>query len=205
MKMDDKFVLDRYSFELQRKEQLNAALTLPVALLTAIGTAILAMIRSYTFQEQPVTVLFFLLVFGAGVAVIICTVFLFRAYYRQDYAYLPLLRQLEDWEEEDRNWRRWVEDSGGTIPDDDLPFAEHFHGRIIDAADANTRTNDQRSASLYIVRVSVMWAFIFAAIAGIPYALDQVRAQYVEQLNKAAGAAQTGSPATATPRRVPGQ
>jgi hypothetical protein len=45
MKMDDKFVFDRYSFELQRKEQLNAALTLPVALLTAIGTAILAMVR----------------------------------------------------------------------------------------------------------------------------------------------------------------
>ncbi len=32
MKMDDKFVLDRYTYELSRKEELNAALTLPLAL-----------------------------------------------------------------------------------------------------------------------------------------------------------------------------
>jgi hypothetical protein len=66
-----------------------------------------------------------------------------------------------------------------------------------------TRTQEQTMNAprvFYIVRVSVMWAFIFAAIAGIPYALDQVRAQYVEQLNKAAGAAQTGS----APRHRPG-
>ncbi|MDP3719019.1 MAG: hypothetical protein Q8T13_14750 [Acidobacteriota bacterium] len=204
MRMDDKFVLDRYNYELQRKEHLNGSLTLPVALLTAIGGACLAMIRSFTFQEDPITTVFFLLIIAAGWALVYCVGLLFWTYHRQDYAYLPLLKDLDRWAEEDHDWRRYAEDNGADVahePD----FATRLRTGMIDAADANTQKNDERSGWLHKARQSLIRAFVATALAAIPYALDQVRAQHVEQLNKAAGAAQTARPASAAPRRVPGQ
>ena len=203
MKMDEKFIMDRYNFELQRKEHLNGALAFPVGLSTAIGTALLAMVRSFTFQEQPVTWIFFLLVFGAAVCLIICTTLLFRTYHNQTYAYLPLLATLDQWAEESAAWFSWVSEQEGD-PGDEETFEQNLRRRIIEAADANTRTNDERSAWLHNARRALIGAFIFTATAGLPYAIDLLRADYVEQLNKAAGAAETG-PAPAAPRSVPGK
>ena len=205
MKMDDKFIIDRYNFELQRKEHLNGSLTFPVALLTAIGTALLAMVRSFTSQELPVTLLFLLLVFGAAVCLTMCAVFLFRAYHNQTYEYLPLLRKLRDWQEESAAWLSYVEDNGGN-PGDEESFEENFEKRIINAADRNTQTNDERSKWMHIARRWLMGAFVATAIAGIPYGYDQARAQNVEQLNKAAAAAaaaKAGTSAPSPPGRVP--
>lgn len=42
--MDLKFLKERYDFELQRKEQLTSALTLPVGVLSGLGGLMAAMV-----------------------------------------------------------------------------------------------------------------------------------------------------------------
>lgn len=49
---------NRYDFELQRKEQLTAQLTLPVAVLGLLGSAIVAMARSFSYLEMVLTIPF---------------------------------------------------------------------------------------------------------------------------------------------------
>ena len=45
MKFDFDFLKDRYDYELKRKDQITAALTLPVGILIALGAAMAAMAR----------------------------------------------------------------------------------------------------------------------------------------------------------------
>jgi len=51
MRFDSEFLKDRYDYELQRKEQLTSALTLPVGILTILGGAMVAMARSFSHRE----------------------------------------------------------------------------------------------------------------------------------------------------------
>jgi hypothetical protein len=45
---------------------------------------------------------------------------------------------------------------------------------MIDAADSNTQTNDQRSGLLNRARVALYVVLLLTAIAGVPYVVDQV-------------------------------
>ena len=51
MKFNFNFQKDRYDYELKRKDQITAALTLPVGILIALGAAIAAMARSFSYTD----------------------------------------------------------------------------------------------------------------------------------------------------------
>ena len=65
----------------------------------------------------------------------------------------------------------YVESTGGHAPSTEQPML----GRIIDAADRNTRNNDARSGLLHWARVALFTVLFLTALAGIPYVADQVR------------------------------
>lgn len=199
--MKDEFLKERYNYELQRKEQLTSALTLPVGILTAIVGALAAMARSFTYDIPIVTGLFIFFLGGGLVSAIGCVYRLWRAYHAQTYIYLPLLQQLENWEEDERQWRSYVVGSGGEIPPDEDDFETWLRKRIIDAADRNTKSNDQRSKWMHQSRVWLFALFCFAAVASIPYVADQVRFRMATKTDQAPKA--VSSPAPATPSSVP--
>ena len=55
MKFDFDFLKDRYDYELQRREQLTSAITLPVGVLTVLGGAMAAMARSFSYEDTLLT------------------------------------------------------------------------------------------------------------------------------------------------------
>lgn len=127
------FVKNRYDYELQRKEQLTAALTLPVGVLSGLGGLIALMARSL---------------------------------------YLPLLKELQEWENAYREFLDQVPTADTTL---EQSLDEHLLERIITAADRNTQNNDERSRLLYWARIALFWVLFSTALAGIPYVADQVR------------------------------
>ena len=52
MKFNFDFLKDRYDYELKRKDQITAALTLPVGVLIALGTVMAAMARSFSYRDR---------------------------------------------------------------------------------------------------------------------------------------------------------
>jgi hypothetical protein len=80
-RFDFDFLKNRYDYELQRKEQLTTALTLPVAVLTGLGGAIVAMARSFSYRDALVTWLFSPVLVADGIAFFVCLVYLARAYH----------------------------------------------------------------------------------------------------------------------------
>jgi hypothetical protein len=168
------FLRERYDFELDRKDKLTDALALPVGVLTVFAGANVAMAQSFSYKDPWLTGLFLLFLFLAIVAFYVCSYRLWRAYHAQTYIYLPLLEKLEEWEEEDRQFRAYVEDTGGDVSQEQ-DFDSFMRARIISAADQNTESNDRRSKWMHQSRIWLFVVFSFTSLAAFQYVGDKVR------------------------------
>ena len=168
--LDFDFLKDRYDFELLRKEQLTTALAPPVGILGGLGSVLAVMARSFAFREPATATAFAMMMAAAMSSFIACGVQLARAYHRQTYRFLPLLKELDDTREE---WRDFY--TATEYPGAEQEFFSHgFRRDIIAAADRNTENNDARSAMLYSARVWLFWLLGFTIGAGIVYIANQV-------------------------------
>jgi hypothetical protein len=170
MQFDSVFLKTRYDYELDRRDKLTTALAMPVGLLTVFGGSMTAMARSFTYQDQRLTIAFLVFLVLGVCAFFGCAWRLWHAYSRQTYEYLPLLSELR---EAQREWRLFFEEAHA--PGADEAFGEEFDTRIIKAADENTRLNDNRAGWIHQSRQWLLAVFCFTALAGIPYVADQVR------------------------------
>src|SRR2546428_9362621 len=139
-RFDFDFLRNRYDYELQRKEQLTTALTLPVAVLSALGGAIVAMARSFSYREALLTWSFGSVLSADGLAFFVCLVYLARAYHRQTYVFLPLLGEIDKSREEFLEFATVMAGGEAEVLE---AFENQMRQRMIDAADRNTQTNDE--------------------------------------------------------------
>ena len=163
------FLKNRYDFELQRKEQLTSALTLPVGVLSVLGGLMTAMARSFTGKHLWLSVSFFA---SSGVDVVVfftCLIYLFRAYHEQKYMYLPLLYELQGWENDFVGLNSYDAAMGKA----DEAFERHIGERIIEAADRNTANNERRSGLLHRARLALFGVLIFTTLTGVIYVVNQ--------------------------------
>ena len=190
MKFDFDFLKDRYDDELKRKEQITAALTLPVSVLVVLAGGWVSMMRSFSYMDGFLTCWFLIFLCLAAVAFWACVVYVGRAYI-EPYIYLPHLGDLHKARETSLELYNQVflrqlneeEFQSGSYDDSsqheeyaDNVFERSLEMRIIEATDANTKTNDRRSHRyLYRARLAIFFVLVSIAIAGVPYGLDQVR------------------------------
>lgn len=169
---DFKFLQDRYDFEFARKEQLTSALTMPIGVVSGVGGLLAAMVKSFSFPDSMLWWFFVIPMVADALSLVVCLWFLAKAYHMQTYVYLPLLKDLDEVRDEFSEFNRYVEATGGTVEE---TFAGDLRRRIIDAADANTTTNEKRSE---ILRVARLWLFAvlwLTAFTSVPYIADRVR------------------------------
>lgn len=160
--------------------------------------------RSFSYRDPTPTAFFLAFLFAAVVSFFLCTYRLWRAYHAQTYVYIPLLGQLETWEEEDRQFRSYVQANDGNLEDEE-DFNSWLRKRIISAADANTKSDDQRSKWMHQSRIWLFAVFCLTALAGIPYVADQVRFRMATQTEQTPRQTQqtTTQPQSATPPQRP--
>ena len=171
-RFDFDYLKSRYEYELSRKEQLTAQLTLPVAVLGLLGSAIVAMARSFSYTDMATTVAFIVLIGAAGLAFLVCLAHLGRSYHRQTYVFLPTLEATDQSRDE---FLKFAPVMAGGEAEVLHEFEKQMRGRIINAADRNTETNDERSAFLYRARLALFAVLLLSTVAGLTYVIDQVR------------------------------
>ena len=188
MKFDSDFLKDRYDYELKRKDQITAALTLPVGILIALGAAMAAMARSFSYTDGYLMWFFLLSLGSATAAFFLCMANLGLAYHRQTHWHLPQLSELKKFRETSRGMFKQIylrefygekeypgEEQSLIQVADDL-FQDELEMKIIEAADKNTKNNNIRSNRyLYRARVAIFVVLILIAITGVIYVIDQVR------------------------------
>lgn len=159
--MDFEFLKQRYDFELSRRDAITAALGLPFAILTAVGSLAIAVIRSFGYQRHPwITVGFLMAVAWALLLFIAAIYYLSHAYRDDTYTYLPKLAELEAARQ---MWRG-----------DDGFFRHELRELIIEAADYNATTNDNRSAYLGRANAAIVWLAASVGAAAVAFAANQV-------------------------------
>lgn len=168
--MDLEFLKARYDFELDRKDELTGALALPVGVLSGLGGLLMAMVRSFSFEDQWTTIAFVGLGVIDAVGFIACLCLFGRAYHAQTYEYLPLLGELDIADRQFDEYNRHLESTGGTV---DETFASHLRQQIIRAADSNTESNDRRSKWMHQGRALLFVVLGTTALMGAPYLVDQ--------------------------------
>jgi hypothetical protein len=168
--LDFAFIKDRYDFELQRREHLTAALSLPVGVLSALGSVMVVMAHSFTFAPNLLSSAFcFSLVLGVTFFSA-CLFKLAQAYHQQTYVYMPPLAALEKTLEE---WRAFYKEAGYEGAERDF-FLHDLRARVIEAADRNTFSNDTRSAHIHRARIFLFLLLASMSAAGLIYTLNQV-------------------------------
>jgi hypothetical protein len=168
--LDFVFIKARYDFELQRQEHLTAALSLPVGVLSGMGSLMVVMARSFAFDTLALGLLFCIALAAAIACFAACLLKLAQAYHRQTYVYLPPLEELE---QSLREWRAFYEDAGYEGAERDF-FLHDLRGRVIEAADRNTRNNDARSTLLYQARICLFLLLAAISVAGLIYTVNQI-------------------------------
>ncbi len=86
------------------KDKLTAALALPVGVLGLLGSAGVAMVRTFVFRDTTLDVLFVGIVAAGSFAFTACLILLCYAFVAQTYVYLPLLGDIDQWDEAERQW-----------------------------------------------------------------------------------------------------
>ncbi|MBI3491517.1 MAG: hypothetical protein HY047_07030 [Acidobacteria bacterium] len=158
--MDLQFLLDRYKWELDRREKISAAVNFPVTILILVFSLLGALLPKLQLVAPqvvlPVVGLFFL----AGGCGVVSLWHFIRSYQGSKYSYLPLLADLETTQEE---WRAFYQEAHADGADEDF-FAHEFRRHIIDAADRNTGSNDRRQAFLERGNIALVWMFVATAL-----------------------------------------
>ena len=160
--MDLQFLLDRYKWELDRKDKISMAVNFPVTMLILITGLLGALLPKLQLVAPRVVLVAAALFLAAGICGIVSLFWFVHAYRGSTYMYLPLLSALDGAREE---WRQFYEYAKADRADEDF-FEHEFRGRIIEAADTNTRANDRRQGFLDRGNIALVWMLIATALCG---------------------------------------
>lgn len=163
--MELDFLLDRYKWELERKDRLTEAVGLPVTILTLLGGLTVAMAQGFSYTIKPVAVAFVVALILEGIASAFCLYWLAKNYGGSSYEYLPRLLDLE-------TYRIQMIGSSDTPEEAEHEFESNLRERIINATDFNARTNDQRTAFLDRANQTLVVVLVVTAAGGVLYVLD---------------------------------
>lgn len=178
--VDDKFLKDRYDSELARKDKLSDSVGLPVSVLIVLAGLAVTMARGFTYAHHRLTFVFVVLVVLSGISFLCSLWNLAHAYHgRHDYERLPSLNDLYESLNEYREY--YLEYPNADDEHKEQLALEDFDGnlrhRIIQAADRNAASNNNRQRRLHL---GIMWLFavlLGTLLSAVPYGIDQALLQ----------------------------
>ena len=157
--MDQQFLMDRYKWELDRKDKISAAVNFPITILILVFSLLGTLLPKLNLVAPRAVLIVVPLLFTAGACGLVSLWWFTRSYQGSRYTYLPLLADLEAAQEE---WRAFYRDAHVDVADSDF-FSQEFRRSIIKAAGANTMTNDRRQAFLERGNIALVWMFVATA------------------------------------------
>jgi ABC-type sugar transport system permease subunit len=93
------FYKESYNAELENKEKINNRITVPISILTLLIGGILIYFKEIDKISNVISKVFFILFLGLSIiAILFCVFFLFKAYYGYTYKYIPLLKDIQDYQ-----------------------------------------------------------------------------------------------------------
>jgi hypothetical protein len=167
------FLKDQYDGEITRRYQLAGSLSLPIAVLTVLGGALLAMAQSV---NRPLSLLEWIVLGLAAAGTVSATYvgyFLFRFQLGHDYSYVATARQVDDYRIQLEDYYKRHPMRGADV---DKEVLDYIRGEMIASAHDNALTNDLKSAYLNKANVALAICASVTFAAAVPYTVGKVMA-----------------------------
>lgn len=175
-----------YFHETDRRRELNAALSLPLGVLTVLFAAIAAMVGSLSIPLGFPEIAIGLLSVSASVAGCLSIYFSFRSYIGYEYRHPASMGSL--WE-----WRKQALDSGISEFRVEQDIANIMREQYVLSAEVNTLNNDRKSAFLHRSGTCMAVCLVLVILSGLPYAYLQLTAESASEAAGVSGAIDVGS------------
>jgi hypothetical protein len=210
-RLESEFIRKQYDHEVDRQDRIVASLSLPVGVLTVLGSIMGIVVRGYSNEFLLLNWVFYPLVTSTAISFAVGMYFLIRAYFGQTYQYLPRLSELAEYEKGlVAYYQETGEDQSTAEESARRDFAGYLAGKVVQAASQNAFNNDEKSAFRYRANWAVVAVLLLMIMSGVPYVIDQsistekVPTVHVDNLDAtlkeildAASTRQTGPAATA--------
>jgi len=164
------FYKDHYTLEGARKNDLAAALSLPVGILSLILGALVVMAKELHLPLKTAEVFQLVFISLSASACALCAYFVFRSLYGFAYGFVPTAMQLQNYEEQLRTYHvaaGRTEAEARSLADTET--LDYLYGEFAKNADRNSTNNDIKSAFLHKCHGAIIAAVVFASAAGIAY------------------------------------
>lgn len=157
---------DHYFFELNRKQQLESALNLPVAVISVLAGLIALYVPRLAWPSGAPVLLLDLLVALAVVLLALAFWNVVRTFLRYEYQEIAPATQLLSYH---ADLKAFHLATGGAEQDADAEFAESLKKLYADAIEQNAFGNIGKAAHLYWAKLFLAGAAVSLLLAAIPY------------------------------------
>lgn len=189
MELDNttKIFEERYFFEHERHEKLNARLGIPITVLTVIFGIITYFVRNILPIKTGLFHIIFYSLFLLVIASVVLTIFhLIKSYYNYEYAFLPLpsdlrsdINNISDYYE-NPYFEDWTPDMTKIKINEDIN--ELFLKYYSDCSQKNTENNDKKSKHLHLASSMIIVTIIALFLTSIPFLI--IKNNLVEDVQK---------------------
>ena len=169
--MELDFAKELYREEWARRDELASGIGTPVAVLTAIGGAVVLLVKDYDFSGDLGTRVFAGAVGNAIFFLSAAAYFLSRSYHGYLYEQLPSAQQLRDYYLQLRNYYEHPDVDGPGLKTD---FDTYLIERYIDASEKNSANNTSKAAYLYRANQSIIVGMLVSALAVLPWSVQML-------------------------------
>lgn len=157
---------DNYHRELARRNELRAAVSTPLGILTLLGSLLGFMLQRYAFSLDLGGVLFGLLALATAVGIGTAAFFLARAIHGHTYKHIECAMRLR---EHHLALREWHEEYGQGKEGANSDFDEYLEKSYAIAGDHNARLNEARSADIFRAHRAMIFSGVFVGAAFLPF------------------------------------
>jgi len=180
------FLKELYFHEWERKQQLATAASLPVVILTALGSGSVFLLRSFSYRADPATLLFVAFIAASLTFQGLAVYRVIRGIRGYWYERLPDTVALR------KHYKLLGEFHGTAGPPSgtaENTFDDQLAERLAGATDANRENNRRTAEFLERATSAIVGAVIFAALSFVPHfaqslATGEVRSAWVRVANQ---------------------
>lgn len=169
--LDVEFAREQYRFELQRKNELLNAVSLPVGVLSALGSLVVLMAKGYSYSSWT-RIPFGLCVLADVIFFLTATFSLARAYVGLTYVRIPRPGAIASFK---ADLEAFYVGLGYPPESGDPDFLEQLTHWYVDAADQNMANNERLSEHLERAAQGLIGLLISMVLCGILYVVDVLR------------------------------
>lgn len=169
------FYRDQYFFELERKQTLTNSLSIPLVVVSGMGSIVIYFSNAIHEYELPYTdplvVLFMILLIPFVWFFVRIIVFLFKAYYiDKEYGYVDKMKEINNFENRNIQYYREIGKTEEEAFDlTAIDISVEIEKKYIEATELNCTNNNERSGYLSKANDHLKWLLICVLFCTLPF------------------------------------